>query len=148
MKESDVRFEELLAKLRAQEYRITPQRMALLRLLAVNDGHPNAAELHAQLREQFPTISLATVYKTLNLLKDMGEVQELSFCGEDTRYDGHDPSPHPHLVCIHCHKIIDLDAEDFDDLAQDVASASDFRILHHRLDFFGICADCQLHESD
>ncbi len=148
MNDTDVRFEELLAKLRAQEYRITPQRIALLRLLAASDRHPRAAELHEQLREQFPTISLATVYKTLNLLKGLGEVQELSFCNDDKRYDGHDPSPHPHLVCVRCHKIIDLDAADLDGLEQDVARAWDFRILSHRLDFFGICSECQRPESD
>ena len=148
MNDPEARFEELLANLREQEYRITPQRMALLRLLAASEGHPSAAKLHEQLRERFPTLSLATVYKTLNLLKGMGEVQELSFCDDDTRYDGNDPSPHPHLVCIRCHKIIDLDVAELDDLEQDVARTWDFRVLNHRLDFFGICSECQRLETD
>jgi Fur family peroxide stress response transcriptional regulator len=148
MKDPQDRFEELLDKLREQDYRITPQRLALLRLLSISEAHPRAADVHEQLREQFPTISLATVYKTLNLLKEMGEVRELSFCSDDARYDGHDPSPHPHLVCVRCHKIIDLDAADLDGLEQDVASNYDFRIMSHRLDFFGICSECKHLESD
>ncbi len=149
MSDVENRFEELLAKLRERDYRITPQRLALLRLLAASEGHPSAAELHEELREQFPTLSLATVYKTLSLLKGMGEVRELSFfCDDDARYDGHDPSPHPHLVCVRCHKIIDLDTADLDGLKQDIARAWDFRVLSHRLDFFGVCSECQRREAD
>lgn len=148
MNEVEVRLESLVAKLREQDYRITPQRLALLRFLAASEEHPSAMQIHESLSEQFPTMSLATVYKTLSILKDMGEVLELGFGGDDNRYDGHEPAPHPHLICIRCRKIIDLDAPDFEGLDRDVASYSGFRIVRHRLDFYGICPDCQNGESD
>ena len=137
------RFEELVAKFRQRDYRLTPQRMALLRLLAESDGHPSATHLYEQLREQFPTTSLATVYKTLTVLKDMGEVLELGFGDDNNRYDGNKPYPHPHLICTHCHRIMDPELSLVQSLEREVADLSGYRIVGHRLDFYGVCPDCQ-----
>ena len=139
----DIRFEELVAKFRERGYRITPQRLALLRLLATSKNHPSAAQLYEQLRDQYPTMSLATVYKTLSRMKEMGEVLELGFSDDDNRYDGNEPSPHPHLICTRCRKIIDPEVTSFRDLTQEVAANTGYQIVRHRLDFYGICPDCQ-----
>lgn len=143
MVDSQARFEELIAKLQEQEYRLTPQRVALLRLLATSDGHPSASQLYAQIKDRFPTTSPATVYKTLNLLKEMGEVLELGFSDDDNRYDGHKPLPHPHLICLRCRKIVDPKIDLIQDLEQEMSRQSGFQILSHRLDFYGLCPDCQ-----
>jgi Fur family peroxide stress response transcriptional regulator len=137
------RFEELVNKLREREYRLTPQRIALLRLLAASDGHPSASHLYDQIRDQFPTTSLATVYKTLNVLKEIGEVLELGFSDGDNRYDGNRPYPHPHLVCINCQKILDVEVSLAQNLVQEVAQSSGYQIVSHRLDFCGLCPGCQ-----
>jgi Fur family peroxide stress response transcriptional regulator len=137
------RFEELIAKLREREYRVTPQRMALLRLLATSEGHPSASQLYDRIKSQFPTTSPATVYKTLNLLKDMDEVLELGFSDDDKRYDGNKPYPHPHLICIRCRKITDPEINLVQNLEQEMAKQSGYQILSHRLDFYGLCPDCQ-----
>jgi Fur family peroxide stress response transcriptional regulator len=142
-KDPETRFEELVAIFRERGHRITPQRLALLRLLAASENHPSAAQLYEQLREQYPTMSLATVYKILSRMKEMGEVLELGFSDDDNRYDGNKPSPHPHLICIQCRKIIDPEVAPFRDLAQEVAANKGFQILRYRLDFHGICPDCQ-----
>jgi Fur family peroxide stress response transcriptional regulator len=141
--DSEARFEELIAKLQEQEYRLTPQRVALLRLLATSDGHPSASQLYEQIKDRFPTTSPATVYKTLNLLKEMGEVLELGFSDDDNRYDGHKPFPHPHLICLRCRKIVDPEVNLVQDLEQQMVQSSGFQILSHRLDFYGLCPDCQ-----
>jgi len=141
--DSQARLDELLTRLREQGYRLTPQRVALVQLLIDSKTHPSAGQIYEQLHAQFPTMSLATVYKTLHLLKEMGEVLELGFGDDDNRYDASDPDPHPHLVCIRCRKIIDPDVPVFETLAQEVAAASGYHILSHRLDFFGICPACQ-----
>ena len=73
--------------------RMTPQRLALLHILSAADNHPSAQQLYEELRQQFPTTSLATVYKTLNVLKDLGEVNEMGFGSGDNRYDGHPSVP-------------------------------------------------------
>jgi Fur family peroxide stress response transcriptional regulator len=141
--DSEARFVELIAKLQEREYRLTPQRVALLRLLATSDGHPSASQLYDQIKAQFPTTSPATVYKTLNLLKEMGEVLELGFSDDDNRYDGHKPFPHPHLICLCCRKIVDPEVNLVQDLEQQMIQSSGFQILSHRLDFYGLCPDCQ-----
>ena len=137
------RFEELVAKFQQCDYRLTPQRMALFRLLAASEGHPSAAHLYEQIKEQCPTTSPATVYKTLTILKGMGEVLELGFSDDDNRYDGNKPFPHPHLVCIRCRRIMDPDVRLVQSLEQEVADLSGYQIVGHRLDFYGICPDCR-----
>jgi Fur family peroxide stress response transcriptional regulator len=143
MVDPQTRFEELVAKLRERKYRLTPQRIALLRLLAASDGHPSASQLYEQMKDQFPTTSLATVYKTLTVLKEMDEVLELGFSGDDNRYDGNKPYPHPHLICIRCQKILDPEVSLAQSLLQEVAQSSGYQIVGHRLDFYGLCPDCQ-----
>lgn len=143
MVDPQARFEELVAKLRKRDYRLTPQRIALLRLLAASNGHPSAHQLYDQMKEQFPTTSLATVYKTLNVLKEMDEVLELGFSGDDNRYDGNKPYPHPHLICIRCHKILDSEVNLDQGLIQKVAQSSGYQIVGHRLDFYGLCPECK-----
>ena len=128
MADPQVRFEELQKKLRERQCRMTPQRVALLRLLASSEGHPSAAQLYDQLKAQFPTTSLATVYKTLSLLDDMGEVLELGFGDDGSRYDGNKPYPHPHLICIRCRRIVDTEPGLAESLAQTVAQGSGFRV--------------------
>jgi len=141
--DSESRFQQLAAKLKGSDCRLTPQRVALLRLIAASDGHPSASSLYEQIKTQFPTTSLATVYKTLHLLKELGEVLELGFSDDDNRYDGSQPEPHPHLICVRCRKIIDPQVSLVDDLTQEVAELTGYQVLSHRLDFYGLCPDCQ-----
>jgi len=132
----------MVCRLREKECRLTPQRIALLRLLATSEGHPSASHLYEQLHAQFPTTSPATIYKTLSLLKELGEVLELGFGDDDHRYDGNKPYPHPHLICVRCRTIIDLEVSIADELVQQVARQSGYPIISHRLDFYGVCPAC------
>ena len=136
------RYEQMLASLRQSHYRMTPQRLALVRLIASSDGHPSATELYARIKRQFPTMSLATVYKTLDLLKELGQVLEIDM-HEDSHYDGNRPQPHPHLICMKCNKIVDgevsLDKESIGTLE----NLSGFAILHPQISLYGLCPDCK-----
>jgi Fur family transcriptional regulator, peroxide stress response regulator len=143
MPDPEIRFQRLVTRLRERAYRLTPQRVALLRLIASSEGHPSAAHLYEQIKGQFPTTSLATVYKTLNLLKELGEVLELGFSGDDNRYDGSRPYPHPHLICVRCRTIMDPEVRPIDGLAEEVARRTGYQVLGHRLDFYGLCPDCR-----
>lgn len=143
MVDSEARLEQMLERLRERDCRITPQRVALLRLLAADEGHSSASHLYEQLKAQFPTTSLATVYKTLNLLKEMGEVVELGFGDDDNRYDGARPFPHPHLICVQCRKIVDTNTALAASLVESVAADSGYQITDHRLDLYGLCPECQ-----
>jgi Fur family peroxide stress response transcriptional regulator len=145
---SEARYRQLVAKLKRHDYRLTPQRVALLRLIAASNGHPSAAHLYDQIWAQFPTTSLATVYKTLNLLKEMGEVLELGFSNDDNRYDGNKPYPHPHLICIRCRKIVDPPVSHLSDLTEEVARLTGYQVISHRLDFYGLCPECQAEAAE
>ena len=147
MVDTEARFEQMLSRLRGHGCRITPQRVALLRLLAADEGHSSASHLYQRLKVQFPTTSLATVYKTLNLLKEMGEVVELGFSDDDNRYDGARPFPHPHLICIQCRKIVDTDTALASSLVENAAADSGYQIIGHRLDLYGLCPECQSGDS-
>jgi Fur family transcriptional regulator, peroxide stress response regulator len=141
--EPQARFEQLLVKLRERDYRLTPQRVELIRLIVTSDSHPSASRLYDQIKTRFPTMSLATVYKTLDLLKELGEVLEIDL-RDDSHYDGNKPYPHPHLICTECQKIMDGELETaVKNIVRAVEHNFGFQILKHQLDFYGLCPDCQ-----
>ena len=142
LSDRNTRFETIIGKLRDNGHKITPQRMAIVRILAESLGHPSVEEIHEQIRQDFPTMSLATVYRNIVLIKSLGEVLELGFPDGSNRYDGNKPFPHPHVICIRCKKIVDPDLDSLDSMKKEVAEETDFKILNHRLDFFGICSNC------
>jgi len=141
------RLDQMIAKLRKNDFRITPQRLAILRILASSTNHPSVENIYGKVKKDFPTTSLATVYKTLIVLKEIGEVLELGFGDGGNRYDGNKPNPHPHLICTGCGTIIDPDLESLGDMTEALKRATGFQILTHRLDFFGLCPDCQKSRS-
>jgi Fur family peroxide stress response transcriptional regulator len=137
-----LRIDQMVSKLRDRDFRITPQRLAVLTVLAASEGHPTVETIYEKVRVQFPTTSLATIYKTVSLLREIKEVLELGFADGSNRYDGSRPFPHPHVICTKCKKIIDPDLSSLKDMTKEVAEETGFEILTHRLDFFGICREC------
>lgn len=143
------RYTELLHRLRADGYRLTPQRLAVLKVLAADSGHPTVEQVFDQVRIDYPTTSLATIYKTIDMLKDIGEVLELSV-GESHRYDGRDPRPHPHLICEGCGAVVDIaldgvygDAAALLSAARDVETRHGYAELVPQVEFRGRCPTCQ-----
>ena len=141
------RMDQMASKLREHQFRITPQRLAILRVLAASDGHPSVERVYETVRRDFPTTSIATVYKTVHLLKQINELLEIALPDGSNRYDGNKPFPHPHLICVRCQKIIDPNLESLKDMTAEVADETGFDILAYRLDFFGICDDCKREEN-
>ena len=141
--EVEARLNQMLKRLRGQNFRVTPQRLAILRVLAASTEHPTAEMVYEEVRTDFPTTSLATIYKTGSLLKELGEILELWFTDGSNRYDGSKPFPHPHVICTQCKRIIDPDLSSLRDLTREVMEETGFHIITHRLDFFGICPECR-----
>jgi Fur family peroxide stress response transcriptional regulator len=136
-----MRLDDLVARLRSAGHRITPQRLAIIKTLVDSGEHPSVEQIYRRVRKDFPTTSLATVYNTLERLKEMGEVLELPSSG-GSRYDGLNPHPHPHLRCTVCGAIEDLDV-DLGPAAQEVAARRGYADVHHRLELYGVCPRCQ-----
>ena len=141
------RIDQMLSKLKDHYFRITPQRLAVLKVLAASEGHPSVEKIYESVRGEFPTTSIATIYKTVALLKQIDELIEISFPDGSNRYDGNKPYPHPHVICTQCKKIIDPDLSSLKDLTKEVAEETGFQILTHRVDFFGVCRECQKHNA-
>jgi len=140
---SRARLDELIARLKEQDYRITPQRLAVLKILLDSSGHPSAEHIYDRIKAEFPTTSLATVYKTIATLKEMGQVLELGFADGSNRYDGNRPRPHTHLICLRCGEIADAEIADLEILPEQVARRAGFRLVSHRFDIYGLCPRCQ-----
>lgn len=121
---------------------MTPQRLAIFRALADSEEHPSAQMLYDEVRDEYPMISLATVYSTLELLKEMGEVVEVGFSDEGRRYE---PNLHPHvnLVCVQCGQIQDFEAVGLSPVEQAVADGTGYEIQGSRVEYYGLCPSCR-----
>lgn len=147
MQDHKERFEIIIQKLRDHGHKITPQRLAIANILATSDDHPSVENIHARIKKDFPTMSLATVYRNIVLIKSLGEVLELGFPDGSNRYDGNKPYSHPHIICIKCKKIVDPKLDSLDEMKKEVSLETNFKILNHRLDFFGICSNCMVEKT-
>ena len=135
--------EELTSTLKQAEMRITPQRIAICKLLSETSSHPTAARIYEQLRAQYPTISLATVYNTLDVLAGLGMINVLGHVGDDNvHYDGN-TVPHAHVACISCYKIEDWFSPRVDDLDSEINDALGYKLFGARILYYGLCPDCQ-----
>ncbi len=142
MADPQARLDQMLAKLKARKFRLTPQRLAVLKVLAASTTHPSVDDIYAEVKQVFPTTSLATIYKTVSMLKELQEVLEIRF-NEGSRFDGNKPYPHPHILCLHCHAIVDPELSGVAALLAEAAARSGYQIVDHRLNFFGLCPRCQ-----
>jgi len=129
------RVKELVTALRAKGHRLTPQRLAVLRVLVESPDHPSVEQIYEKVHRQHPMVSRATVYKTVETLKGMAEVLEMEFSGAGNRYDGRRVEPHPHLFCRGCGRIEDLELPALMREAEEVAEKTGYELLGHRLDF-------------
>ncbi len=133
----------LIEGLRAAGAKITAQRIAICNWLYGNHSHPTAAAVYEALRDDFPTMSLATVYNTLSLLEKLDLIHEIGRASDGSaRYDA-DTEPHLNLVCTVCERVIDIpDVVDSSELER-AAAEHGFQIHDASFVAHGICADCQ-----
>jgi len=121
---------------------VTYQRLAVFKVLAHHRGHPSAEEIYREVLKEYPRISLATIYTTLETLTRHGIIAKVTPLHDTARYD-QNRELHHHLVCIKCRKINDIEDENFSNfvLADDLRM--DFKILNYKIQFEGVCPDCQ-----
>jgi len=137
------RVEELRRRLHDSGHRMTPQRLCILQALVGFNTHPSAEEIHAHVLRAAPMTSLATVYKTLDTLRDLGEALEMEV-GEGRRhYDAVQTHFHPHVVCTACGRIEDVALDDLSGLPALAGQASGYQIESQRVEFYGLCGPCQ-----
>lgn len=118
----------------------TPQRLAIINFLKDNKEHPSVEDVYKAIFEQFPTISLATVYNNLEILKNLGMLKELTIDPDKKHFDPN-ISPHHHLICTECKRIVDIEIE-FDLKLPDTYKF-DFEITGNHVEFYGLCPNCK-----
>lgn len=126
---------------RAEGLKVTHQRSAIFRALAATDRHPSPEEVYAQVRAELPSISLATVYKVLDLFQRHGFLRRVSTEQQAARYDAN-LAPHHHLVCDRCGSIQDVPVPPNSDLPA-VPAGVDFSVSHTDILFRGLCGACR-----
>lgn len=132
-----------LNALRQAGRRITAQRELVCSYLATTDSHPTPYQAYAELSTQHPEISRATVYNTLNVLRELGAIVVIGFGADHTRYDT-DTSPHVNLICLRCHEISDADGPlPWQGLQEEIEATGGFRPVAVRVDVLGFCARCR-----
>ncbi len=133
---------EVAALLRDKGFKVTPQRLAIYNVLANTKAHPSAEMIFQQLQPHYPTMSLATVYKTIEILKEIGLVQALNVGEDSFRYDAN-TTRHSHIRCMNCGRVDDLEGIDTRSFIESVANSTSYRLTGQQFYFFGICPACQ-----
>lgn len=135
------RLNEYMAK---HGLRSTEQRRLVTEMFFASTDHLSIEDLLDKVRLEEPRIGYATVYRTLKLLKDCGLAFERHFGDGMSRYEvAWEDEHHDHLICIECQKIIEFEDEAIEDLQHGVAAKHGFRLLRHKLELYGVCAECQ-----
>jgi len=128
----------LLKKL---NHRMTLQRKVILEELKKVKTHPGADEIYAMVRKRLPRISLGTVYRNLEVLSELREIQKFEHGGTLKRFDG-TPENHYHIRCVKCGRLDDAPFEIETNLEKKVRPYTNYSIIGHRLEFIGLCPEC------
>ena len=134
--------QELVDRLRTRSVRVTPQRLAIAEAVLNSTDHPTVQQIYERVRNNFPSMTLATIYSTLGVLERSGLIQELPF----ERMSRYEPNmePHVNLVCISCENVMDADSgqEAVVRLKNRILNESNFQVAWQRVDFYGWCPTC------
>jgi Fur family peroxide stress response transcriptional regulator len=133
--------QELTQRLQTRGLKCTPQRLAIYEALTASDTHPSAEELYREVKARYPMLSRNTVYQTLEALTNAGLAQAVRSSRSHARYDGNSDAHH-HMVCLSCDRVEDFHDPSLERLAPPSRLRRQYRVLHHRVEFYGYCRSC------
>jgi len=141
-------IDEVISAVRDEAHRRgvrwTSQRTAIVETFLASGGHISVEDLHRQVREIDKSVSAATVYRTVNMLVEIGVVQKRNFGHGSASFEwALNREHHDHLVCLQCGTIREFHHVDIETLQEGVAKEYGFTLTSHRLELFGLCAECQ-----
>jgi Fur family transcriptional regulator, peroxide stress response regulator len=134
--------DQLAKRLKEQHISVTPQRLEIMKSIMSRYDHPSADNIYQEVRRQLPMISFNTVYKTLETFCQLGLIIKINPLHEVARYDGN-VSPHTHMVCIRCHKVMDLHWQWPEEVPFPDPGTVDFKVESVAVHLFGLCRHCQ-----
>ena len=142
------RIQHIKEALHDAKYKLTPQREVTLKVLLENESdHLSAEDVFMKVKEKYPEIGLATVYRTLELLNELKILDKINFGDGVSRYDLRKEGAehfHHHLVCISCGSVEEIEEDLLGDVESIVESDFHFKVTDHRLTFHGVCKSCTL----
>jgi len=129
--------------LERQNLRITRQRRTILKELRKDYTHPSADKIYDKVRQTIPRISLGTVYRNLEVLCRLGEIQKLKLGRTKKRFDGNSDF-HYHMRCLDCNRLDDAALAPLKSIEDEAGAVTDYKVLGHRLEFVGFCPQCSI----
>lgn len=135
-------MERIVRKYKGKGFKLTPQRIAILKFLEGNTSHPTAEDIYTEIKKKYPTVSFATVYNTVQALKERGEIMEITIDPERKHFDPN-PSPHHHIICSGCGRIGDVFVDYSEALKLPEEVTREFTATGNHIDFYGICSSCR-----
>ncbi|NMB07731.1 MAG: transcriptional repressor [Tissierellia bacterium] len=141
----DFNMDAVKEKFKKEGYKLTTQRRAILDVIVENqEKHLSPEEIYNIVKNNYPEIGIATVYRTLQLLEKLNIVYKLNFDDGYNRYELNISSNnHHHLICLKCGNITEVKLDLLEKLENEIEEENDFKIVDHNVKFFGYCADCQ-----
>ncbi len=134
---------KVAAILRQHSYKLTPQRRVVIQAIASNQDHLTPTAIYERVHQHHPSIGFVTIYRTLEILAQLGLICELHAGGSCRSYTISAPGHHHHLICSNCSRVIDFTGCELGKVEQDLSSKTGFRIEGHLLEFIGLCQACQ-----
>jgi Fur family ferric uptake transcriptional regulator len=134
--------------LRDEGYRLTPQRMMILKIIYDSQGHISAEEIHQRVRQQYPFVDISTVYRTLNLLKKLRLITETDLGGGSVRYECLEHGRHHHLVCRQCGASFPLEHSLLAPLEKRLLREYGFAADLDHFAIFGLCPKCRAQPAE
>lgn len=135
-------MEKFIHKYKGKDFKLTPQRLAILKFLEGNTSHPTADDIYREIRKAHPTVSFATVYNTLEALKQRGELLEITIDPERKHFDPN-PAPHHHIICMDCGRIDDIFTDYSGALKLPEHITREYKVTGNHIDFHGVCSSCR-----
>jgi Fur family transcriptional regulator, peroxide stress response regulator len=140
---STQRLGEFVARCHERGIAVTPQRLAVIRVLLASENHPSADEVCAVVRRTHPHVSLATVHRILEQFCEVGEACKVTPLHDVARYDGN-VELHHHVVCIRCRRVQDVEIPEIDRLLEGTPSLGEFALLRSSMEIDALCRRCQV----
>lgn len=139
--------DELKARLKEKGYKLTTQRKAIMDVFLNNQSsHLSPEEVYDNVRNDYPDIGLATVYRTLQLFEQLSIVYKVNFDDGCSRYElnlDSEDHQHHHLICIKCGKVQEVKLDLLESLEMQIEKEGDFKVVDHNVKFFGYCSNCE-----
>ncbi|MHA1984648.1 MAG: Fur family transcriptional regulator [Candidatus Hodarchaeales archaeon] len=132
---------EIALILRNKGFKVTPQRVAICEFILSNENHPSVDDIYFEMKKTYPSMSMATVYKTVSMLTDLNLVSELTFKGQYTKYDPN-KSLHVNVICPKCLKIYDHESKTVEMLWETIEKELKGDLMNKRIDVQKLCNEC------